>query len=506
MRPDQLIVVQTDMKPNLKTDKVPTNGVRLINLILWLGVAGQICVAQSAGSFTATGNMIVARSNQTATLLTNGKVLIAGGAAGFTPLATAELYNPVDGSFTRTGDMTAPRFGHTATLLPDGRVLVTGGSTTPQADIPTNSAEIYDPSSGSFAPTGNMLFGHVCQQAHLLGNGKVLIVGGSGANGQVPYAELYDPTTGTFGPTGIYASDAFGFNSCQGSASTLLPDGRVLIVWEEDAAEIYDPVAGSFARTGKPIAASYNDGLPTATLLMTGKVLVAGGADDSGLHSSAELYGLSTGAFTVTGDMTMGRYGQTATLLPDGTVLMAGDTLFGGASLSSTELYDPVSGAFTFAGNMTTPRGPGHTATLLSNGLVLIAGDNISPLSPTAELYNPRVLVSAPVLFSLSGDGRGQGAIWHAITGQIASPNSPAAAGDFLSMYTTNLVHGGAIPPQVSIADRLAEVTYFDDAPGYPGYQQVNFRVPSGIAPGSAAPVRLTYVGRPSNEVTIAVQ
>ncbi len=494
------------MKPNLKIDNTPTHGVRLINLILWLGIAGQICVAQSAGTFAATGNMIIARSNHTATLLTNGKVLIAGGAAGFTPLTAAELYNPVDGTFTRTGDMTAPRFGHTATLLPDGRVLVTGGSATPQADIPTNSAEIYDPSTGTFASTANMLFGHVCQQAHLLGNGKVLIVGGSGATGQVPSAELYDPTTGTFGPTGTYASDTFGFNSCEGSASTLLPDGRVLIVWEEDAAEIYDPVAGSFAPTGISVARYYNDGLPTTTLLMNGKVLVAGGADDSGIHSSAELYGPSTGAFTATGNMAIGRYGQTATLLPDGTVLMAGDTLFGGASLSSTELYDPASGAFSFAGNMTTPRGAGHTATLLNNGLVLIAGDNISPLSPTAELYNPHVLVPASVLFSLSGDGRGQGAIWHAITGQIASPNSPAVAGDFLSMYTTNLMEGGMIPPQVSIGGRLAEVMYFADAPGYPGYQQVNFRVPSGIAPGSAVSVRLTSVGRSSNEITIAVQ
>jgi uncharacterized protein (TIGR03437 family) len=73
-------------------------------------------------------------------------------------------------------------------------------------------------------------------------------------------------------------------------------------------------------------------------------------------------------------------------------------------------------------------------------------------------------------------------------------------------MYTTSLADAGAIPPQVAVGGHLAEVLYFGDAPGYPGYYQVNFRVPGGVTPGSAAPVHLTYLGRPSNEVTVAVQ
>ena len=116
------------------------------------------------------------------------------------------------------------------------------------------------------------------------------------------------------------------------------------------------------------------------------------------------------------------------------------------------------------------------------------------------------VLIPAPRLFSLPGDGRGQGAIWHAATGEIASPSSPAVAEEVLSLYATTLVDGGRIPPQVAIGGRLAETLYFGSAPGYPGYTQVNFRMPSGVAPGPAAPVRLTYIGRPSNEVTIGVQ
>jgi uncharacterized protein (TIGR03437 family) len=165
---------------------------------------------------------------------------------------------------------------------------------------------------------------------------------------------------------------------------------------------------------------------------------------------------------------------------------------------------------------MTTNRG-GHTATLLSDGAVLVSGGFQfvgNPLDSSgyqavilasAEIYHPAVLMPAPALFSLSGDGKGQGAIWHA-AGQVASHSNPAVAGEALSMYTTSLADGGVIPPQAAIGGWLAEVLYFGDAPGYPGYNQVNFRVPGGVRPGLAVPVRLRYIGRASNEVTIALQ
>jgi uncharacterized protein (TIGR03437 family) len=183
--------------------------------------------------------------------------------------------------------------------------------------------------------------------------------------------------------------------------------------------------------------------------------------------------------------------------------------------VNSAEIYDPATGRFTLTGSMTVPR-LSHAAVVLSNGQVLISGGQLSspPAGPgrvftgssSAELYTPPVLIPAPVLFSLSGDGKAQGAIWHAATGQVDSANNPALAGEALSMYTTNLAGGGVIAPQVAIGGRLAEVSFFGAAPGYPGYYQVNFRVPSGVAPGPAVILRLTYLSRASNEVTIAVQ
>jgi Galactose oxidase, central domain len=458
--------------------------------LLLLGVAGDgpIALAQSPGTFTATGGARTPRAGHSATILTNGKVLIAGGLVGFdAQTATAELYDPNSGIFTPTGDMRTPRAFHTGTLLPDGTVLIAGGRIGVGQAIPTNRAEIYDPSTGTFAATGNMISDHECQQANLLGNGKVLIAGGSGPDDRVPYAELYDPATGIFAATGTYVTDThlYGYNTCQGSESALLPDGRVLIVLEEGGAEIYNPYDGAFTRTGNTTYASYSDGLPTATLLMNGKVLLAGGADDSGIHTGAEQYEPPSGTFTRTGDMTAPRGGDSATLLPDGNVLMAGAYVFGGATRASAELYDPVKGVFTPTADMTTPRCC-HTATLLKDGRVLIVGAGI-PTS-LAELYNPSVLVPAPVLLSLSGDGRGQGAILHAGTAQAVTTDNPTFPGETLEIYVTGLKDGSVISPQVAIGGRLAEILYFGKAPGFAGLNQVNVRVPSGVATGLPSP------------------
>jgi hypothetical protein len=258
---------------------------------------------------------------------------------------------------------------------------------------------------------------------------------------------------------------------------------------------------------------------------MNGKVLIVGGdiGDGDGASVIAELYDPAAGAFTATGKLITGREQNATTLLPDGTVLFAGGhggvPVPGGGydNLASSEIYNPLTGAFSAVGAMLTGRDI-LGATLLNNGQVLITGGNQyypccaggrdpqHPVVSVAELYTPAMLVPAPALFSLAGDGRGQGALWHATSGAIASSGSPAVAGEVLSLYTTNLADRGAIPPRVAIGGRLAEVLYYGPAPGYPGYYQVNIRVPDGVSPGPAVPVRLTYLGRSSNEVTIAVR
>jgi hypothetical protein len=134
-----------------------TIGVFLEALLLFLiAVAGQasIAAAQSGGTFTATGSMSSARVGHTATLLPNGKVLIAGGTGLYfssLSLTSAELYDPATGTYTVTGDMTTGRSGHTAALLADGQVLIVGGA----SGGATVSAELYDPGTGVFTSAGN---------------------------------------------------------------------------------------------------------------------------------------------------------------------------------------------------------------------------------------------------------------------------------------------------------------------------------------------------------------
>ena len=353
-----------------------------------------------SGTFGPAGSMISARAGHTATLLADGRVLLAGGTDGNQVLASAELYDPKTGTFSATGSMTTPRIRHTATLLSDGRVLIAGGADGNGNEI-NSSAELYDPSTGTFRATGSMLVGRERYTATLLTDGRVLFAGGdlADASTYLSSAELYDQSTGTFVPTGSMET------AREGQTATLLADGRVLMAGGQSqhgylgdlsTAELYDARTGAFSPTGSMTTSRSSQ---TATLLADGRVLIAGGerAQPGGAEdlSSAELYDPKTAEFTAAGSMPesiSGYPGYRPTLLTDGRVLFAGGYL-GGSYTASALLYDPNSSRFAPTGPMSSGR-YGHTITLLAEGRVLVAGGWVSPIggvSPyaSAELYQP---------------------------------------------------------------------------------------------------------------------
>src|SRR5882724_10289340 len=172
--------------------------------------------------------------------------------------------------------------------------------------------------------------------------------------------------------------------------ATLLPSGKVLVAGGYNgsylsSAELYDPATGSWSSTGSLTTARR---WHTATLLPSGKVLVAGGDNGFSFLSSAELYDPATGSWSSTGSLTTARELHTATLLPSGEVLVAGGFGDGFVSLSSAELYDPASGTWSATGSLATAR-VCHTATLLPSGKVLAAGGYNGGCPRSAELYDP---------------------------------------------------------------------------------------------------------------------
>ena len=228
------------------------------------------------GNWTATGSLLDTRYSHTATLLLDGKVLVAGGLNGNGDnVASAELYDPASGTWAATGSLATARSQFTATLLPNGKVLVAGGN----HNGALASAELYDPASGTWTPTGSLGTARVLHTATLLPNGLVLVAGGINDAS----AELYDPGLGTWSSTGSLNTARF-FHT-----ATLLTNGTVLVAGGfVTSAELYDPGLGTWSSTGSLATVRAEH---TATLLPNGKVLVAGGVDDNSIAlASAELY------------------------------------------------------------------------------------------------------------------------------------------------------------------------------------------------------------------------
>jgi WD40 repeat protein len=363
----------------------------------------EVAANSNVHGFHPTGDMETERSEHTATLLADGRVLITGGYNTTNGLATAELYDPATGIFTPTGTMTTSRFLHTATLLAhgpaatNGKVLITGGSNSSgdsgsNASSALGTAEIFDPATGTFTATGTMKDMRFEHTATLLANGKVLVAGGTADN----VAELYDPATGSFTSTGVLML----WGGRWGCTATLLNDGTVLIAGGRDDEDVFDgspintaeqfnPVTGIFTATGEMTAFRYGH---TAALLNNGKVLLTGGFNGTPLQS-AELFDPTTGTFSPTGPMGSTRADHTATLLDDGTVLVAGGFAFpaGPGGFATADVFDSATTMFTVTGRLGIDRYT-HTATHLNNGQVLITGgqsdsNRVFVIVRSAELY-----------------------------------------------------------------------------------------------------------------------
>src|SRR6516162_533789 len=350
-------------------------------------VAGLVAItpvrAFASGTFQRTGSMNVARISHTATLLSNGEVLVAGGdnsSLGGNCPSSAELFNPSTGAWTLTGCMTTARGNHQAVLLPSGEVLVAGGGS---ASDPLASAELYNPSTGTWTPTGSMNTARSGFSLTLLANGQVLAVQGTSA-------ELYNPATGTWTVTGSPTSPVGGKNAA------LLLDGQVLAIGTNGPSELYSPSRGTWSATGGAGITTLNVITPR---LSSGEVLATSGfISGNRAESAAALYDPSTGQFTyLNGPCQCAAFN--GALLQTGEVLVAGGTIVvpgnpypSYQTIKSAELWDPSTQAWTTTGNLNSRSG--QSMTVLQNGEVLVAGGsqstkNSGVILATAELYKP---------------------------------------------------------------------------------------------------------------------
>jgi N-acetylneuraminic acid mutarotase len=342
---------------------------------LLVGVPG----SKAEAIWTPAAPLATHHAGHSATLLPDGQVLVAGA-------ETAERYDPSTDRWHPAGRLTTYRNAHTATLLPDGQVLLVGGFALPFDG--TAATERYNPATGTWtaaAPLGTPRIGHT---ATLLRNGKVLVVGGTpdAKNTGLATAELYDPTTDRWTPAGALVSTRVGHTA------TLLADGTVLVVGGATlgggvgaflaTAERYDPATDRWTPAGSFGAGRYGH---QAILLANGHVLIIGGViantgektNATRITDTTMRYDPATRGWTPGAPLTVARVGHTATLLPNGRVLVTGGDRL--SMTATTELYDPATDRWSASAPMGSTGG--GTATLLANGRVLVVGETL------AELY-----------------------------------------------------------------------------------------------------------------------
>lgn len=346
-----------------------------------------------SGSLTSTGNLNYGRYSHTATLLNDGKVLIAGGRGEIgniqQDIAPCEIYDPATGTFTLTGSLTTPRAGHSAFLLGNGKVIVIGG----RADGTwANVVELYDPATGQWANAGSMavlgvqgntpVYRSSGKSAMLL-DGRILTAGGGyliGGN----QAEIYDPATSQSILTAAMPDgDRINHAIIRLTSGVVLVAGGSAYVTNS---VVYDP-ADAWGITGTLATRQLTWEAATVALLPNGKVLHAGGADTDGRTNTCQLFDPATGQWTYTGEMSYPRSALISLTLSNGKVLVVGGQA---GNAIPAEVYDQATGQWTLT-DSPVPVRSGHTLTLLGNGQVLIAGGAGSSSGgiQASHLYTP---------------------------------------------------------------------------------------------------------------------
>ncbi|MEI6231693.1 MAG: kelch repeat-containing protein [Planctomycetota bacterium] len=407
--------------------------------------AGDIPITPRSAGFASAASLNTARSQHTATLLSNGNVLVVGGEAdGGTTLLSAEVYDSTSDKWTLAASLNSARKRHTATRLADGTVLVAGGL----SDSGTvSSAEVYDPVANTWTTTSSMSATRQSHTATVLPNGKVLVAGGAKQTTGSPSAsvtalnttEIYDPSSSAWIPA-PNMSKAHYFHS-----AILLANNKVLVAsgafsqtiqstTTTPNAELYDYIQNTWTLGG---TLAFGRAQAVIAPVTFGRVLVTGGLSGTNRLSSAELYDSQTIAWSGTGALAQLRTLHTGTLLNSGLVFVAAG--FDGSNvLNSAEVYDPIAATWSSAGTLAAAR-QYHTATLLGNGNVLLVGGTNQIALSSTEIFNPGAS-SGP----LTLDSNVSASPNPAKAGQTATFSASATGGTGTLTYTWSFGDGAS--------------------------------------------------------------